>query len=492
MTREHSEISTERITDVVADVLTQLERQPRGGNGRGPSQVANPPPTAVTEPRHDAPGVFRCVDAAVEAATAAQQALTQASMTGRGRAVDCIRRVCRDDAEELGRLEFEETGIGRLEHKIEKLPLVATVPGIEMVHTEAVSGDHGLTVTERAPYGVIAAITPVTHSVPTLASNAIMMIAAGNAVVCNPHPGGAACVAEATRRWNRAIRDETGIENLICTIEEPTLETAAALFEHPGIAMLCVTGGPGLARAAMQSSKKAIVAGPGNPPVVVDETADMDDAAQGIILGAAYDNNLLCIAEKEVFVVDAVADALLSALERHGGYRLSTEQMDRVAATCIHRNPDTGHYVTDKDYIGRDPQVIAQAIGISVPGVTQLLFGETRETNPLVPCEQMMPVLPVVRVRDVDEAIEKAVHYEHGFRHTAIMWSRDIDHLTRMGQACNATIFVKNGACVAGLGVGGEGYLSFSTASPTGEGVTNPLTFTRYRRCVMVDRLRIV
>jgi aldehyde dehydrogenase len=253
-----------------------------------------------------------------------------------------------------------------------------------------------------------------------------------------------------------------------------------------------VTGGPGLARAAMASPKRAIVAGPGNPPVVVDETADIAAAAEGILQGAAYDNNLLCIGEKEVFVVEPVADELLAALGRCGGYRLSRTQMNALAEKCIARSEDTGHYHTRKAYIGQDPQVLAATIDIEIPQSVRLLYGVTAAEHPLVACEQMMPVLPIVRVADVDTAIDLAVKYEHGFRHTAIMWSRDVDRLTRMGRACAATLFVKNGPSTAGLGVGGEGYLSFSTASPTGEGVTSPLTFTRYRRCIMVDRLRVV
>jgi len=499
MTAVSPNLSQTRIAETVADVLGRLraapsarsqppaETQPpvrsRAAGASSPPQVAG---STVPE------GVFTTVDDAVTSARAAHQALKAAGMAGRAQAVECIRRVCREDAAELGRLEFEETRIGRLAHKIEKLAIIATVPGVEMLRSEAVSGDHGLTVTEYAPYGVFGVITPVTHSVPTLAGNAIMMIAAGNSLVCNPHPGGARCCVEATRRWNRAIHAATGIANLVCVIENPTIETATQIFQHPGINVLCVTGGPGLARAAMASSKKAIVAGPGNPPVVVDETADIAAAARGIVNGAAYDNNLLCISEKEVFVVAEVAEALLAAMSKHGAYRLTTAEMTRVADVCIRTNPQTGHYYTDKEFIGQDPQRIAQAIGISIPDDVRLLFGLTDEHNPLVPCEQMMPVLPVVPVADVDEAIAKAVHYEHGFKHTAIMWSRNIDSLTRMGQACEATLFVKNGSCVAGLGIGGEGYTSFSTASPTGEGVTSPLTFTRYRRCVMVDRLRVI
>jgi aldehyde dehydrogenase len=482
-------VNQERITNLVTDVLSRLNNVPRE-EPRPRNRPTSPAPAARSGPTRF--GVFESVDDAVAAAKDAQRALSRGSLADREAATDCIRRILREDRDELGQMEFDETRIGRLEHKKEKLDLVATVPGVEFLRTEAVSGDHGLSVTEYAPYGVIGVITPVTHSVPTLASNAIMMIAAGNSLVCNPHPAGARCVTEATRRWNRAIHESIGIDNLICIIEKPTLDTANRIFEHPDVNLLCVTGGPGVAKAALQAAKRAVVAGPGNPPVVVDETADIEAAAAGIVRGAAYDNNLLCIGEKEVFVVDAVADALLEALGRHGGYRLSRVQIDRLGETVIHQDPQTGHYVPDKACIGQDAAVLAQALGIDVPDDVRLLYGETDERNPLVPCEQMMPVLPVVRVQDVNEAIEKAVYYEHGFKHTAIMWSRNVANLTRMGQACGATLFVKNGPCMAGLGVGGEGYTSFSTASPTGEGVTNPLSFTRYRRCVMVDYLRIV
>jgi aldehyde dehydrogenase len=330
----------------------------------------------------------------------------------------------------------------------------------------------------------------VTHSVPTLGCNAIMMIAAGNALVCNPHPAGARCAAEAVRRFNRTIHERTGIDNLVCVIEPPTIETATQLFKHPGIQMLCATGGAAVAHAALTSGKRAVVAGPGNPPVVVDETADIEKAARGIIVGAAYDNNLLCISEKEIFVVESVADAFLEAMARHGGHGLSRDQIDNLAAQALYQDENTRHYLPRKELVGQDPQVLADLVGLRLGRDVQLLFGLTDETNPLLPCEQMMPVVPVVVCKDVNEAIEKAVKYEHGFKHTAMMWSRNVDNLTRMGKACDTTIYVKNGPSVAGLGVGGQGYTSFSIAT-TGEGVTSPLTFTRFRRCAMVDSLRI-
>lgn len=472
------------IRDVVSEVLSRLN----GGGAPAPC-----PRASAAAASGGADGVFQTVDAAVSAARTAQQRLARASLEDRGAAIQCIRDIVIQQAEELGRIEFEETKIGRLDHKIEKLIVVGQkVPGMDMLRSDCVSGDHGLCVTEAAPYGVLGVITPVTHSVPTLACNAIMMIAAGNTLVVNPHPSGARSAAIATQRWTRAIREKTGLDNLICLIEKPTLETANEIFKHKDIRMLCVTGGPGVASAAMASNKKAVVAGPGNPPVVVDETANIEKAAEGILFGAAYDNNLLCIGEKEVFVVASVADRLLEAMSRHGGYRLNADQIAKFTQQALHKDDKSGHWLPDKKFVGKDPQVLADAIGVKLPPGTIMLYGEVDESSPWLPCEQMMPFLPILRCRDVDDAIAKAVHFEHGFGHTAIIWSQNVDNMTKMGKAVNTTLFIKNGACMTGLGLGGEGFVSYSIATPTGEGPTSPLTFTRVRRCVMVDNLRIL
>jgi aldehyde dehydrogenase len=319
-----------------------------------------------------------------------------------------------------------------------------------------------------------------------------MLIAAGNTLVVNPHPSGAESAAIATQRWNRAIREKTGLDNLICLVEKPTLETADQIFKHKDIRVLLVTGGPGVANAAMASNKKAVVAGPGNPPAVVDETADIEKAAAGIVFGAAYDNNLLCIGEKEVFVVSSVADRLLDAMGRHGGFRLNAQQVDALTKAALHKDDRTGHWLPDKKFVGKSPSVLAEVVNVTIPRGTQLLYGEVGDDSPWLPCEQMMPFLPVNRCRDIDEAIRKAVHFEHGFGHTAIIWSQSVDNMTKMGKAVNTTLFIKNGACMTGLGLGGEGFVSYSIATPTGEGPTSPLTFTRVRRCVMVDNLRIL
>jgi len=467
------------IRNVVQQVLSQM-RGPGTVNGRG------------HRGRH---GVFTCVNEAVAAATEAFDQLSGRTIEDRKRIIDHIRRISIDQSIELGTMEMNETKIGRLEHKIEKLKTLGErTPGVEFMRSEVYSGDHGLAVIEHAPFGVIGAITPVTHSLPTITGNAVSMIAAGNTLVVNPHPSGKRVAAEGVRRFNKAIYDDLGIDNLICVIAEPTLESAQAIFKHRDIALICVTGGPAVARAALNSGKRAIVAGPGNPPVVVDETADLDRAARSIIKGAAYDNNLLCIAEKEVFVVEEVFDAMLKAMERAGAVRLNAREVDALTKTAITQvgEGEHKHDVPAKEYLGQDAAVLARGIGKQVPQGTELLFGETDESNPFVPVEQMMPFIPFVRCRDVDEAIAKAKYYEHGFRHTSIIHSNNVRNMTKMGRVMDTTLFVKNGPCMASLGLGGEGYLSFSIATPTGEGVTTPLTFTRERRCSLIDDLRIL
>jgi aldehyde dehydrogenase len=332
----------------------------------------------------------------------------------------------------------------------------------------------------------------VTHSLPTITGNAVSMIAGGNTLVVNPHPSGRKVAAEGVKRFNQAIYEDIGIDNLICVITEPTLESASAIFKSRDVSLICVTGGPAVARAALNSGKRAIVAGPGNPPVVVDETADLDRAARSMIQGASFDNNLLCIAEKEVFVVDSVFDAMMAAMERAGAVRLNSSQIERLTAAAFQTVGDDKHLAPTKELLGQDASKLAAAAGLQVDANVELIFGETPSNHPFVSVEQMMPFLPFVRCRNIDQAIELAQHYEHGYRHTSIIHSRNVNNMTKMARALDTTLFIKNGPCMAGLGLGGEGYLSFSIAGPTGEGVTTPLTFTRERRCSLIDDLWIL
>ena len=467
------------ISRVVSEVLTRLQSQQTAARG---GQTAF--------------GVYEKMEDAAAAAQKSFLLLRAGGVTARKKAITAIRRACVQNAKSWGEIEFAETKIGRLEHKIEKLKICSElVPGVEMLERMAFSGDSGLTIIDFAPWGVIGAVTPATHSVPTLTGNAINMIAAGNAVVYNTHPSACQVAAIAIRAYNEAIFAETGIPDLLATITKPTLQSFDVMCKHPDVKLLCVTGGPAVVAAAMKIGKRAVCAGPGNPPVVVDETADLDHAAKSIIQGASYDNNLLCIGEKQVFVVEAVADALIAALKRAGAVQLTTVQVEALTKQAFTFEEGKGGGCAQahvkKELIGRDAAVLAKTIGLEVPPATMLLFGETKEDHAFVQEEQMMPFIPVVRVKNVDEAIAAALRTEHNYKHTAIMHSRNIQNLTKFAQVADTTLFIKNGPCMTGLGLGGEGFLSFSVATPTGEGVTTPMTFTRSRRCVMVENLNL-
>ncbi|MGD0292367.1 MAG: aldehyde dehydrogenase [Terracidiphilus sp.] len=480
------QIQDQAIAEIAKEVVARLRVQ---------LQLPDKPAAAVPAPSVAArDGVFSTVDEAVNAAYEAQKQVAAMSLDERGRMVNIVRRVCHERREELGRMELEETKVGRLDHKILKLTNMRYVLGVEALHSEARSDSTGACIIEHAPWGVIGMMLPVTHSVPTMASNAINILAAGNTAIFGPHPSGAKVAQYALQIFNREIERELGVANVLTTVREATIEAAEQVFNHPKVALLCVTGGTAVAQAAAKSGKRVIAGGPGNPPVVVDETADLDRAARCIIAGAAFDNNLLCIGEKEVFVVASVADAFIAAMRRAGAFQLDSAAIERLtrAAFSFEGGGCCARAHVKKDLVGKDVSVLAAAAGVRVPAETQLLFGVTDENHAFVVEEQMMPFIPVVRVRDVDAAIAAAVKAEHGYRHTAIIHTQNLETATHMARAMDTTLFIHNAASPASLGVGGAGYFSHTIATPTGEGITTPLTFTRERQMVIGDALRII
>ena len=486
-----AQISESGIQTIVENVLASLRRSPGAPQSAQPLSIPTCP--TARSPSAGEDGVFESTDQAVEASTGAFRELSLLSLVQRGKIISAIRKTCEEHAEDFARRALEETKIGRLDHKVEKHRVAARLtPGIEDLEQKAWTGDHGLTVVEMAPYGVIGAVLPATHPVPTIVSNAIAMVAAGNSVVFAPHPAAKSVSALAIQRFSRAIVAAGGPRNLLTTVRTPSIEEAQVLFNHPKVRLLVVTGGPGVVKAAMACPKKAIVAGPGNPPVVVDETADLKKAARDIFDGAVFDNNVLCIAEKEVFVVDPVADQLKRHFIECGSYELSTNQISQLADVAFLERREGEHAVLNRDLVGRDASVLARAIGLEIDPKIELLIGECEFDCPFVQEEQMMPFIPIVRCRDVDQAIDMAFRAEHGFGHTALIHSKNVETMSKMARIMDTTIFVKNGSSAAGNGLGGEGYNSFTIATPTGEGITHAQTFTRQRRCVLVDYFRIV
>jgi len=482
-----------QIAAIIDEVVKKLAERGIGHGGSAPAAKSNGRGLGGQR------GVFATMDEACNAAWNAQQVYGDATLEQRKKVVDAIRETTFANKQEFAEMELAETKLGRLDHKLAKLEGSAKLtPGVEDLVTRCWSGDDGLSLEELAPYGVIGAVTPVTHVIPTMINNGISILAAGNTAVFNGHPGGKKSFTYALDKFNTAIERATGLQNLLTCVAEPTIESGKEMFNHPKVRVLLVTGGGAVVKEALKTPKKAITAGPGNPPVVVDETSVLPQAARDILDGAGFDNNILCIGEKEVFVVASVADKLIAEMKKLGAFELSQQQIDELARKAFNTKGDVNNFrscggaLLNRDMVGKGAQFLAKTIGVDVPAECPMLIGECGLDHIWVQSEQMMNFLPITRCRDVDQAIDFAVQTEHGYGHTAVIHSLNVANMTKMGKAMNCSIFVKNGPSFAGLGMGGEGHTSFSIASPTGEGITTARTFSRIRRCTLVDYLRVV
>lgn len=462
-------VSEATVKAVVEEVLVRLRREPA---------------------RHPFHGVFPDIHGAIDAATETQKMIQTMPIEFREKIIKNIRAKTHEEAATLAELCVQETGMGNVGHKILKHKLVAEkTPGTEDITTTAWSGDRGLTLVERGAFGVIGAVTPSTNPSETVICNTIGMLAGGNTVVFNPHPGARHVSLYAIDLVNQASLEAGGPDNIAVSIEQPTIESSQVLFKHPKIPLLVATGGPGVVTAVLSSGKRGIGAGAGNPPVLVDETADIRKAAEDIINGATFDNNLPCIAEKEIVSVDRITDELIYYLQENGCYLASKDEVNRLTGTVLVKK--NGVRTLNRQCVGVDAQKILGMIGVSVGEEIKCIIFEAEEDHPLIDEELMMPILGIVRVKDVDEGIRVAVRLEKGNRHSAHMHSKNVDHLTRFGKSVDTAIFVKNGPSYSAIGFGGEGFCTFTIASRTGEGLTSAVTFTKSRRCVMSDSLCI-
>lgn len=432
-------------------------------------------------------GVFSDMNEAVAAAKKAQAVIGKMPMDHREKIISSIRAKIKENAEILARMGVKETGMGNVGHKILKHQLVAEkTPGTEDITTRAWSGDRGLTLIEMGPFGVIGAITPCTNPSETILCNTIGMVAGGNTVVFNPHPAAIKTSIFAVNLVNEASVEAGGPDNIACTVEHPTLDTSAVMMKHKDIPLIAATGGPGVVTAVLSSGKRGIGAGAGNPPALVDETADVAKAAEDIVNGCTFDNNLPCIAEKEIVVVDKVADELMHhMIAEQGCYLASKEEQDALISVVLKGGQ------LNRKCVGRDARTLLGMIGVEAPDNIRCITFEGPKEHPLITEELMMPILGVVRADSFEDAVEKAVWLEHGNRHSAHIHSKNVDHITTYAKAIDTAILVKNGPSYSAIGFGGEGYCTFTIASRTGEGLTSASAFTKRRRCVMCDSLCI-
>lgn len=474
-----------------AQLETLIDRVVQRLSGDAASSGGSPSYARTSGPSVGAgdPGIFDTVDQAVEAVGTAYKAWRECSLETRYKVVAAMRQTTIDHTDQLSRMAVAETGLGRVEDKLRKNAVAALkTPGPEILKPEAFSGDNGLALTERSPFGIVGAVTPCTNATETVICNAIGMVSGGNVAIFNVHPAAKGVCNFHVSLLNKAIVAAGGPQNIVTSIANPTIDSANRVMTHPGVRLVVVTGGGGVVKAAMTSGKRAVAAGPGNPPVVVDETADIAQAAKGVVDGCSVDNNIVCIAEKELIAVADIADMLKREMLAYSAAEIKGRDLKRLEKLLI--TPDNH---VNRDFVGKNANVIAAEIGIKLPDHIRILLCEVDSpSHPFIQHEMLMPVLGMLRVPDVDRAIDLAVEVEHGHRHTAVMYSTNIQSLHRMAVACDASIYVKNAPSYAGIGMGGEGYTSWTIAGPTGEGLTTARTFTRVRRCTLKDYFRIV
>jgi propionaldehyde dehydrogenase len=431
----------------------------------------------------DAPGklgVFTEVDDAMAAAVKAQQELVKLSLDKREELIQAMRRAGIDNAEPMAKFAVEETRLGNVEDKIFKNKNASRqTPGTEDIQPKVYAGDEGMVLVERAPFGVITAICPTTHPVALVINNAIAYVASGNAAFFCPHPRAQKTSLKTMQMLNEAIINAGGPANLLVGVENATLEVVDRAVKHPSVKLIVASGGPAVVKAALTSGKPAVAAGPGNPPVLVDETADLKKAAADIVSGHSFDNNLLCIAEKTVVVIDTVADELIRGMVDSGAYLVKGADIDKLTALCV-KDGKVSH-----DCVGQDATKLLAQIGITAPPTTKCAILEVAPNHPLVQLEQLMPVLPVVRVKTFEQGLELSKQIEHGFGHTAIIHSKDVTRITKYSQVMACTLLVVNKPSGASLRIGAPGQFSHTVAGPTGQGVAVPSTFTRERRVIL-------
>ena len=476
-------ISDTELEALVRRVVGELHQdRPAPSAGSSGASAAGRDPLAATG-RY---GLFATVGEAVEAARAAQRVLAKGGVALRDTAIAAIRRVGHEQAEALAKAAHEETGLGRVRDKVAKNHLAAerSVGTEDFTEPRAFAGQFGLTIEDWLPWGVVASVTPTNSPSAFMVNHGITMLAGGNAVVFNAHPMCKWTSMRTVELMNEAVVAARGPDNLMTGVVSPTLDTARELVTHDGVDMLCITGGAELVRDAFGTGKRVIAAGPGMPVSVVDDTADPRWAAEEIFKGAVFDNTILCIGEKAVVAADRVHGDLLAAFGELPAQVLTDDEVDRVYRTVI--DASGGRPRTRREFVGRDAEVLMEAAGLRARKPVGLLVAPVERDHPLFWMEQFCPLLPVVRTKDSDAAIDLGIEAEGGNRHTAMIYSNFPPNVERFAREASTVVTVVNGCSLRGLGAEGEGYPGFAIGTVTGEGITSPRHFAQVRRVARI------
>lgn len=335
----------------------------------------------------------------------------------------------------LAKLAVEETGRGILEDKVTKniFSTEYIYHSIKYDKTVGVIEDNAeedfMLVAE--PVGIVCGITPVTNPTSTTLFKAIISAKTRNPIIFAFHPSAQQCSAEAARTVRDAAIAAGAPKDCILWVEQPSVEATQKLMTHPEVAVILATGGSGMVRAAYSSGKPALGVGPGNVPCVIDQSADIKQATNDLVLSKSFDNGMICASEQAAIVHEAVYDEVVREMQTLNCYFTTPEETRRLAEVVI-----IDDHVNSK-IVGSRPVDIAAMAGITVPEETRILVCEIEGIGADHPLsrEKLSPVLGMLKARDIDQAIELAEKMLNfgGLGHSAVLHSQDdgvIDHFS--------------------------------------------------------------
>jgi acetaldehyde dehydrogenase/alcohol dehydrogenase len=362
-----------------------------------------------------------------------------------------------EQAQQLARLAIEETNIGVMEDKVIK-NMVATEFAYNYVKDKRTVGvireipERNL-IELAEPIGVIFSLTPITNPTSTVLFKCIMAIKTRNAVIFSPHPKAWRCCAEAVRIMYEAALKHGAPEGVFACLESHTLQDNTYLMKHKDIGLIDATGGPGAVKAAYSSGKPALGVGPGNTPVYLEKSADLNTSIVDILLSKTFDNGTICASEQTVVIDDEIYDSALKKFTDLGAHICNEKETKLLERTVI--DPTTGFM--QPMAVGQKATDIARFIGLSVKPDTKLLIAPIHGVGPEHPLsvEKLFPVLAVYRAKSVDEALKVCVDVNHagGLGHTAVIFSRNDEIVRKFAEVINAgRVIVNSPGSIGALG----------------------------------------
>ncbi|AKN32812.1 acetaldehyde dehydrogenase [Clostridium carboxidivorans P7] len=363
-------------------------------------------------------------------------------------------KVAEEHAVCLAQMAVEETGFGKAEDKTFKNHLASTIlyNSIKDMKTIGIVKEDTINklIEIAEPVGLVMGIVPSTNPTSTAIFKAMISIKSRNAIVFSPHPSAAKCTTKAVQLMHDAAVAAGAPENIISAVSIPTIGATNELMKCSEVSIIIATGGPGMVKAAYSSGKPALGVGAGNSPAYIERTADVEKAVKNIMASKTFDNGTICASEQSIICEECNHDKVVEEFKKQGGYFMTKDETDKVCQLLF----KNGHAMNAK-FVGRSPQVIADAAGIVIPEGTRVLIGKQNgvgEGNPLS-FEKLTTVLGFYTVKDWHEACELSIELlQNGIGHTMSLHTEDRDIVMKFARKPASRILVNTGGTQGGTG----------------------------------------